>query len=144
MNPSGLDLETLRRLAIEQPAAGVTRFLALAVSATFLLAVLDLVRRGRLKEEYTPIWVVVAAGLMVSSVWFDGVRLVTRAVGAWTPSSTLFFLGLIFLLVLCLNYAVRLSGISGQVTALAQEVSLLREELNRVRPEGAGPDVRPG
>jgi len=144
MNPSGLDLETLRRLAIEQPAAGVTRFLALAVSATFLLAVLDLVRRGRLKEEYTPIWVVVAAGLMVSSVWFDGVRLVTRAVGAWTPSSTLFFLGLIFLLVLCLNYAVRLSGISGQVTVLAQEVSLLREELSRVRTEGAGPDARPG
>ena len=144
MNPSGLDLETLRRLAIEQPAAGVTRFLALAVSATFLLAVLDLVRRGRLKEEYTPIWVVVAAGLMLSSVWFDGVRLVTRAVGAWTPSSTLFFLGLIFLLVLCLNYAVRLSGISGQVTALAQEVSLLREELGRVRQEDAGSPTRSG
>jgi hypothetical protein len=144
MNPSGLDLETLRRLAIEQPTAGVTRFLALAVSATFLLAVLDLVRRGRLKEEYTPIWVVVAAGLMVSSVWFDGVRLVTRAVGAWTPSSTLFFLGLIFLLVLCLNYAVRLSGISGQVTALAQEVSLLREELGRVRQEDAAPTSQPG
>ena len=35
-----------------------------------------------MKEEYTPIWVVVAAGLMVSSVWFDGVRLVTRNVGA--------------------------------------------------------------
>jgi hypothetical protein len=144
MNPSGLDLETLRRLAIEQPAAGITRFLALVVSATFLLAVLDLVRRGRLKEEYTPIWVVVAAGLMLSSVWFDGVRLVTRAVGAWTPSSTLFFLGLIFLLVLCLNYAVRLSGISGQVTALAQEVSLLREELGRVRQEDAGSAARSG
>jgi hypothetical protein len=142
MNPSGLDLETLRRLAIEQPAAGVTRLVALAVSAFFLLAVLDLVRRGRLKEEYTPIWVVVASGLMVSAVWFDGVRLVTRAVGAWTPSSTLFFLGLLFLLILCLNYAVRLSGISGQVTALAQEVSLLREELGRVR-QGEGPAGTP-
>jgi hypothetical protein len=135
MNPPALDIDTLRRLAIEQPAAGVTRLLALAVSATFLVAVLDLVRRGRLKEEYTPIWVVVATGLMVSSVWFDGVRLITRAVGAWTPSSTLFFFGLVFLLILCLNYAVRLSGISGQVTALAQEVSLLREELGRLKPD---------
>jgi hypothetical protein len=136
MNPPALDIDTLRRLAIEQPAAGVTRLLALAVSAMFLVAVLDLVRRGRLKEEYTPIWVVVAAGLMVS-VWFDGVRLMTRAVGAWTPSSTLFFFGPVFLLILCLNYAVRLSGISGQVTALAQEVSLLGEKLGRLKP-GAG------
>lgn len=138
MNPSTLDLDTLRRLAIEQPAAGVTRVLALVVSLGFLVAVLDLVRRGRLKEEYTPIWVVVATGLMISAVWFDGVRLVTRAVGAWTPSSTLFFLGLVFLLVLCLNYAVRLSGMSGRLTALAQEVSLLREELSRVRAGDGG------
>ena len=143
MNPSPLDLDTLRRLAIEQPAAGVTRLLALAVSATFLLAVLDLVRRGRLKEEYTPIWVVVATGLMVSAVWFDGVRLITRAVGAWTPSSTLFFLGLMFLLILCLNYAVRLSGISGRVTALTQEVSLLREELGRLREDGGSGSTAP-
>ena len=143
MNPPTLDLDQLRRLAIEQPAAGVTRVLALVVSLTFLLAVLDLVRRGRLKEEYTPIWVIVAAGLMVSAVWFDGVRLVTRAVGAWTPSSTLFFLGLMFLLVLCLNYAVRLSGMSGQLTALAQEVSLLREELAHTRSEGEGTPLRP-
>jgi hypothetical protein len=143
MNPSTLDLDTLRRLAIEQPAAGVTRALALVVSLGFLVAVLDLVRRGRLKEEYTPIWVVVATGLMISAVWFDGVRLVTRAVGAWTPSSTLFFLGLVFLLVLCLNYAVRLSGMSGRLTALAQEVSLLREELSRVRAGdgGDGPEA---
>ncbi|HWP65499.1 MAG TPA: DUF2304 domain-containing protein [Candidatus Limnocylindria bacterium] len=138
MNPNALDLDTLRRLAIEQPAAGVTRLVALAVSAVFLIAVLDLVRRGRLKEEYTPIWVVVATGLMVSALWFDGVRLITRAVGAWTPSSTLFFFGLVFLLVLCLNYAVRLSGITGRMTALAQEVSLLREEIGRLRAAAGG------
>jgi hypothetical protein len=139
MNPAELDLDTLRRLAIEQPTAGVTRLLALAIGATFLVAVLNLVRRGRLKEEYTPIWVVVALGIMGSAVWFDGVRLVTRAVGAWTPSSTLFFLGLMFLLVLCLNYAVRLSGISGQVTTLVQEVSLLREELGHLKQGDAAP-----
>lgn len=138
MKPEALDFETLRRIAITQPEAGATRVLALVVGAAFLFAVLNLVRRGRLKEEYTPIWVVVASSIMVSAVWFDGVRLVTRLVGAWTPSSTLFFLGLLFLLVLCLNYAVRLSGLSGRTSALAQEVSLLREELTRLRAEAPG------
>jgi hypothetical protein len=141
VTPDTLDVETLRRIAIAQPEAGATRVLALVLGAAFLLAVLNLVRRGRLKEEYTPIWVVVALGIMGCAVWFDGVRLVTRLVGAWTPSSTLFFLGLLFLLVLCLNYAVRLSGLSGRMSALAQEVSLLREELGRVRGDAqAGPD----
>jgi len=127
MNPNALDAETLRRLAIEQPEAGTTRVLALVVSAAFLLAVLNLVRRGRLREEYTPIWVVVALGIMALSIWFDGVRLIAAMIGAWTASSTLYFFGVLFLLVLCLNYAVRLSTLSTQVKLLAQEVALLRE-----------------
>ena len=128
MDPRSIDIDLLRRLAIEEPESGVTRVLALVVSVAFLAAVLNLVRRGRLKEEYTPIWTVVAVALIFLSVWFDGVRLITRAVGAWTPSSTLFFFGEMFLLVLCLNYAVRLSTLSVQVKLLAQEVSMLRAQ----------------
>jgi hypothetical protein len=129
MNPSTIDVDALRRLAIEQPESMSTRILALALCTAFLVAVLVLVRRGRLREEYTPIWTIVALGTMVLSIWFDAVRLLTRAVGAWTPSSTLFFFALVFLLTVSLNYAVRLSGLSLQVKLLAQEVALLRSQL---------------
>jgi hypothetical protein len=129
MNQATLDIDLLRRLAIEQPESPATRVLALALCTAFLIAVLVLVRRGKLREEYTPIWTVVAVGTMVLSIWFDIVRVLTRAVGAWTPSSTLFFFALVFLLTVCLNYAVRLSGLSLQVKLLAQEVALLRQRL---------------
>lgn len=128
MTPT-LDLETLQRLLTEQPMARSTRIVALVVGAAFLFAVLRLVWRGRLREEYTPIWTVVALGIMTLSVWSDGLRAITRAVGAWAPSSTLFFFGELFLLVLCLNYAVRLSTLTLQTKLLAQEVAMLRAEL---------------
>ncbi len=137
MNPATLDADQLRRLALAQPEPGITRALALLVSVAFLLAVLNLVRRGRLKEEYTPIWVAVALGIMLLSAWFDALRVITLAVGAWTPSSTLFFFGELFLLVLCLNYAVRLSALSVQVKVLAQELSILRAEMARHGPADA-------
>jgi hypothetical protein len=141
MDPSQLDVEALRRFALEQPEPLATRVLALTVSAVFLVAVMNLVRRGRLREEYTPIWTVVAIAIMVLSVWFDAVRMVTRLVGGWTPSSTLFFFGELFLGVLCLNYAVRLSGLSTQVKLLAQELSLLRAELARHQPPAGDGDA---
>jgi len=128
MNPP-IDNETLRRLIMDQPEPWTTRAIALAVSIAFLLAVLNLVRRGRLREEYTPIWTVVALGIMTLSVWTAGLRAITRAVGAWAPSSTLFFFGELFLLVLCLNYAVRLSSLTLHVKLLAQDVAMLRREL---------------
>ncbi len=141
MDPAKLDLDTLRQLAILQPESASTRILSLLLCAAFLIAVLTLVHRGKLREEYTPIWTIVAAGMMVAIAWFDSVRLLTRMVGAWTPSSTLFFFGLLFLLVVSLNYAVRLSGLSLQLKLLAQEVALLRERLAEVQSDDeAGPD----
>ncbi len=131
MKPALLSPENLRALALSQPEGTATRIVGLVVCATFLAAVLWLVQRGRLREEYTPIWTGVAVAMMVGIVWFDSVRFLTRLVGAWTPSSTLFFFGLLFLLVVSLNYAVRLSGMSLQVKLLAQEVALLRAELAR-------------
>ena len=139
MNPSSIDVDLLRRLAIEQPESPATRLLAIGLCSAFLIAVLVLVRRGRLREEYTPIWTVVAIGTMVLSLWFDALRLLTRAVGAWTPSSTLFFFGELFLLAICLNYAVRLSGLTLQVKNLAQELAVLRGELEAARAQKGEP-----
>jgi len=133
MDPRTIDAEALRRMLLEQPDPTPTRILGLVVGVGFLLAVLNLVRQGRLREEYTPIWTVVGVGIVILSVWFDGLRLITRAVGAWTPSSTLFFFGEIFLLVLCLNYAVRLSALTLQMKCLAQEVALLRATRGSAR-----------
>ena len=126
MDPRQLDADFLRRLMLDIPEPAATRRIALLVSLTFLVLVLNLVRRGRLKEEYTPIWVVVAVGIMMLSLWSDLLRGITHFIGAWTSSSTLFFLGEMFLLVLCLNYAVRLSRLSTQVKVLAQELALLK------------------
>ncbi len=134
MNPTAIDLEALRRQMMDQPEPWSTRGIALMVSVVFLVAVLNLVRRGRLREEYTPIWTVVAVGIMTLSVWSAGLRAITRVVGAWAPSSTLFFFGELFLLVLCLNYAVRLSSLTLHVKLLAQEVAILRAERDRHDP----------
>jgi hypothetical protein len=126
MDPRTVDAEVLRQVLSQQPEPPSTRVIMLIVSVGFLLAVLNLVRQGRLREEYTPIWTLVGFGIVALSVWFDGLRLITRAVGAWTASSTLFFFGEMFLMVLCLNYAVRLSALTLQMKSLAQEVAMLR------------------
>jgi hypothetical protein len=128
MNIDQIDVDALRRLMMDQPEPWTTRAIALVVSLAFLVAVLNLVRRGRLREEYTPIWTVVAIGIMTLSVWSAGLRVMTRMVGAWAPSSTLFFFGELFLLILCLNYAVRLSSLTLHVKLLAQEIAILRAE----------------
>jgi hypothetical protein len=123
-------LTDLRELFISAPESGATRLVAIVLSLGLVAIVLWLVRRRTLREEYTPIWMAVAASLLVVSLRLDILRAVTRVIGAWTPSSTIFFLGEVFLTAICLNYAVRLSRTTIQVKNLAQEIALLKTRLD--------------
>lgn len=134
MDRSVLDPATLREFMLQQPALPMTRALMLAAGSIFLVVVLILVRRGRLSEDLTPLWVAAALGVMALAVWFDGVRLLARVMGAWTATSALYFLSVVFLVFLCLGYAVRLSALDRRVRALAQELALLQAERGGSQP----------
>ena len=135
MDPQ-LDLEALRAIFQAAPEAEGTRWIAIVGSLMLVAVVLWLVRSRGLREEYTPIWMAVAVALAAVSLRMDWLIALTRALGAWTPSSTLFFLGEVFLVVICLNYAVRLSRASLQIKNLAQELALLRARLDQLETRG--------
>ena len=111
------------------PELGPLQWVIVAMSLALLALVLWLVRRRSLREEYTPIWVGIAFAVTIVSIRADLLLALTRAIGAWTSSSTLFALGEFALLLICLNYAARLSKQSTQIKNLAQELALLRARV---------------
>jgi hypothetical protein len=102
-----------------------TRIVAIAASLFLFALVIELVRRRRLKEEYSLLWVLTSIVLLVLASWYGLLLKITHLVGAVLPSSTLFFFGLIFALVLLLNFSVRVSQLERRVTLLVQELGLL-------------------
>lgn len=134
-----IQLEQLRELFLSAPESDAVRVMAVVASVSLVSVVLWLVRRRVLREEYTPIYMGTAFALLIVSIRFEILREITKALGAWTTSSTIFFLGEVFLFLICLNYAVRLSQTSLRIKNLAQEVTLLRARIDRVetRHDGA-------
>jgi hypothetical protein len=101
------------------------RILTIGGALALLLLVVDLVRRRKLKEEYSVLWVVIAILTLLVSIWFTALRTVTNFIGAISPASTLFFFGLLFCLVLLLHFSVRISALERRLTTLVQEVGLM-------------------
>jgi hypothetical protein len=122
-------LAELHELFLTAPASIETRVVAVVVSLALAVSVLWLVKRRTLREEYTPIWLLVAFAICLVSIASPLLQMLTRAIGAWTQSSALFFFGQLFLVAICLNYAVRLSRLTLQVKNLGQELALLRAAL---------------
>jgi hypothetical protein len=112
-----------------------TRILTVAASLMLLVSVIELVRRRRLKEEYSVLWTITAITLLVLALWFDLLVDITRAIGAVLPSSTLFFFGLIFALLMLLHFSVRISHLERSLTSLVQELGLMSAERDTLRRE---------
>jgi hypothetical protein len=123
--------DQLRDLLLREYSDIAVRVVALVVALLLFLGVFEAVRRRRISEALTPIWVSCAFGVLVLAVEPRLLESLTRLIGAWTLSSTVFFFGLLFLVALSLVYAVVLTRLGRQVTRLAQEVALLRERVPR-------------
>jgi hypothetical protein len=102
---------------------------AIIVSAVVLVVVIELIRRGRLKEKYSLLWLFAGAVLLVLSSSRDLLDYLSRAVGIYYPPSLLFLFAFLFLLLITLHFSVVISGLSEKNKQLAQEIALLRQEI---------------
>lgn len=102
-----------------------TRIIAIVGCLGLLLLIVDLVRRRRLKEEYSVVWVLTGVVLLILAAWYQLLDWLTDAIGGVALSSTLFFLGLLFAFIMLLHFSVRVSALERRLTALVQEIGIL-------------------
>jgi hypothetical protein len=102
-----------------------TRIVAISGSLLLLALIIELVRRRRMKEEYSVLWVATALVLIMLAAWGGALRALTHAIGAISEASTLYFFGLLFVFFLLLHFSIRVSLLERRLTALVQETALL-------------------
>ena len=98
---------------------------SLVTSLVAFLFVLELVRRRRLREEYSWLWLLTAGAMVVLVVWYRLLIAITHVVGAVTPLNTLLLCAVLFLFAIAVHYSVIISRLTIQVKNLAQELALL-------------------
>ena len=113
-----------------------------AVGAVGLaLFVLDLVRRRRLSEEYSFLWVLTTITIAVLGFSTPLLVRLTRLLGVVMEVSTVFAVGIAFALAMLLYLSVRLSRLGAEKDALVRELALLRHEFEserRASAQGSG------
>ena len=105
------------------------KFLSVAGSGALLIVVVELIRRGRLKERYSLLWLLAGGVLLFLSSSRGVLEFISHKVGIFYPPSFLFLLAFLFLLLITLHFSVVISGLSEKNKKLAQELALLRQEL---------------
>ncbi len=108
------------------------QLVAIVVSASLLLIVLELVRRRSFLERYALMWIFAAVILLGLAIWKDFLATLARAVGVVYPPNALFLIAFGFVLVLLLHFSLAVSRLSDQAKVLAQRVALLEKRQGDV------------
>ena len=123
----------LTRLAELTPMHQRQRVVAIAGSVTVVLVVFELVRRRKLREEYSWVWIATAGAVSLLALNQSLLLTITRWIGAASSASTLFFGAIVFLLALCIQFSIRLSRLTHRQRTLAQRMALMEEEMRELR-----------
>ncbi|TCZ76099.1 DUF2304 domain-containing protein [Paenibacillus albiflavus] len=101
----------------------------------FLFVVIDLIRRKRLEERYSILWIVIGLLMLILSIFPDFLETISQLLGVVYPPSLLFFLGYVFALIVILHLTMVVSKLHRQMTRLIQEVALLKNEKEEAQKE---------
>ena len=112
------------------------RLVAAILAGVMLLAVIELVRQRKLREEYSVLWVVTALGLLFLAINYGFLIWLTHLIGGVLPTSTLFFGGILFLMLLSLQFSVRLTRNTTRMRQLARKCALLEQRIEELEKTG--------
>lgn len=121
-------------LELEAPSElpGRQKLVAILIAAGMLVTVIELVRRRKLREEYSILWALTATVLLVLALEYRVLVWITDLIGAATPHSTLFLGALIFLMLLSLQFSIRNSRLTNRQRRLGQRWAELEERIQRL------------
>lgn len=101
------------------------------IALIFFAIIFYLLRKRILGEVYALIWMGCALS-MLGVIWFYPVLVfITYLMGAVLPTTTLFILGFIFVLLLCLKFSITLSRHKNQIKELSQRLALMEKRHDR-------------
>ena len=109
---------------------------SIVISLAVFFFTIDLVRKKRLREEYSLLWLGTSVLMLVLIIRYDWLLALTKLIGAVLPTTTLFLGSILFLMLISVQFSIKISKLSNQVKDLVQENALLRYEFDRSRMHG--------
>jgi hypothetical protein len=100
--------------------------IAFLVAAILLLYILEMVRRRKLREEYSILWLAGGAIMLVFSLKRDWLEWVSDAAGIYYPPSFLFLIGMLFILLILIHFSITISRLYQMNKKIAQELALMK------------------
>lgn len=109
------------------------QIISLLGAAIFMIMIFRLIVRGRLREEYSIIWILCTVILIVFAIWRKGLEQISLLLGVYYPPSLIFLAAIFAIIVFLVHLSVVNSKLQNQIKNLSQEMAMMKKELSDIR-----------
>lgn len=108
------------------------KIFSILISLSILGIILELVRRRKLHEEYAWLWITTGIIILLLASFDPLIIFITRLFKAQAPTSVIYFLSLVFLLLINLHFSVSISTLKTNLKDLTQKSAILENEYRQL------------
>lgn len=103
--------------------------MSIIFSLIFIVIVIDMVRRNKLQEKYSILWIAFAFLLIIFSAFPRFILKISELVNVKYAPALIFLLGFLFMIVYMLSITVTVSRQEKKIIKLAQELAILKAKI---------------
>lgn len=107
------------------------KIIIISVMVILLLYVLRKVKHSHFSTKYSLVWIITDVLVIIATIFVDELFGLAKLLGIETVSNLMFFVGFIFLLVMCFNLSYQLSIQNKKIIALTQKLGLNETEIKK-------------
>ncbi len=104
------------------------QILSIIGALSFMFFIFRLIAKGKLREEYSIIWIICTLILLVFSVWRDGLDVIAKLLGVYYAPSLIFLAAIFAIIIFLVHLSVVNSKQHEQIKKLTQEMALIKEK----------------
>lgn len=109
------------------------QLISLLGATLFMIMIFRLIVQGRLREEYSIVWIFCTVILIFFSIWRKGLEKISLLLGVYYPPSLIFLAAIFAIIVFLVHLSVVNSKLQNQIKDLSQEMAYLKKEVQTLR-----------
>jgi hypothetical protein len=107
------------------------QIISLIGSLFFLIFIFELIRRKRIKEAYSILWLLFGLIFLFFSFWKNGLDYFSSIVGIYYPPAFLFLIMIVSIILILVQFSIIVSSQDEKIKKLAQEIAIMKEKYDK-------------
>ncbi len=104
-------------------------FFGIAAAALVLIAVVELLRRRRLRERHAVWWLFAGTLALIAGIFPNTLAWAASAIGIGLPANLVFFVSIAILFLVSLQHSAELTTLENKTRTLAERIALMELRL---------------